>query len=124
VGNAIGWESNGDVFETVYDGEKVTVKQFDLSKNFQCYEREVKAYKHLGKTAWGKFVPKPKFIASSQSGMVRFLGLELGTPVEDYYKSGVGIILTQLDIVYNFTYLDSDDTKDLWINRRKKDTDI
>ena len=43
MSNAIGKGSNGDVFETAYDGEKVAVKQFDLSKNFECYERELEA---------------------------------------------------------------------------------
>ena len=44
---------------------------------------------------------------------------ELGTQVEDYYKSGVGNILTQLDIVYNFTYHDSDDTKLIRVDDRE-----
>jgi hypothetical protein len=93
-----------------------------VSNNFECYEPEVEAYEHIGKTVWGEFGPKPKFIAASQSEMVRFLGLELGTPIEDYHKSGIGNILTQLDIVYNFTYLDSDtklirvDDRELVIN--------
>ena len=47
-----------------YKGETMAVKQFDLSKNFDSFESEVKAYKYL-KEAWGEPVPTPKFISES-----------------------------------------------------------
>lgn len=59
------------------------MKQFDLSKNFESYENEVKAYKYLHQFGiWGNLVPTPKFIAESPSGMVRFLGLQKGQSPE------------------------------------------
>jgi hypothetical protein len=78
----LGRGRNGDVFLSDFNGEAVAVKQFDLSKNFDSYKREVEGYKFL-KEAWGDLVPEPKFIGASTSGMVRFLGLQKGTGPED-----------------------------------------
>jgi hypothetical protein len=71
IGHVLGRGRNGDVFSNDFQGEVVAVKQFDLSKNFDSYQREVEGYKFLQK-AWGTFVPVPKFIGASRSG----LGLE------------------------------------------------
>jgi hypothetical protein len=106
IGQVLGRGRNGDVFLGDFGGESVAVKQFDLSKNFDSYQREVEGYKFL-KDAWGELVPEPKFIGASRSGMVRFLGLQKGTlPTgnidDEFYDK-----LEQLRTGYHFRHLDS-----------------
>jgi len=104
---------NGDVFESSYNGEEIAVKQFDLSKNFDSYKREVEAYVHLhngatGASAWGELVPTPKFIAQSPSGMVRFLGLQKGRSPEEgeYFDDQFDTVIEKLRTEYDFQPLD------------------
>ena len=113
IGQLLGVGRNGDVFESFFEGAKVAVKQFDLSKNFDSYKREVEAYMHLkngpnGVSAWGKLVPTPKFIAQSPSGMVRFLGLEKGRSPEegDNFDDQFGKVIGKLRTEYDFQPLD------------------
>lgn len=106
IGKVLGRGRNGDVFESEYNGETVAVKQFDLSKNFDSYQKEVEAYVYL-KDAWGELVPTPKFIAESPSGMVRFIGLQKGTPVDDdTFHEQFGKVIGKLKSDYNFQPLD------------------
>jgi hypothetical protein len=107
VGDPLGSGRNGDVFEaTLPSGESVAVKQFDMTKNFKSYEREVCAYKRL-KNVWGELVPTPKLISASPSGNVRYLGMTLGdTPEggagEDEYLEKIHI----LETCHKFRHLD------------------
>jgi len=113
IGQLLGVGRNGDVFESSYNGEKVAVKQFDLSKNFDSYKREVAAYMHLSKgptgvSAWGRLVPTPKFIAQSPSGVVRFLGLQKGRSPEegDDFGDQFDKVIGKLRTEYDFQPLD------------------
>jgi hypothetical protein len=82
------------------------LEQFDLSKNFNSYQREVEAYVHL-KEAWGELVPTPKFIAESPSGMVRFLGLQKGrSPKEGEFDEQFSKVIGQVHTEYNFQPVD------------------
>jgi hypothetical protein len=109
IGTVLGRGRNGDVFSSKFQGEDVAVKQFDLSKNFDSYQREVEGYKFLRK-AWGALVPVPKFIGASRSGMVRFLGLQKGTKPDDdnddidfeFHQA-----LVKLRKLHHFRHLDS-----------------
>lgn len=73
--------SNGVVFGAWINGDEYSVKQFNLSKNFASYKREIRAYKHL-RDAWGTLVPAPHFVSASPTGNVRFLAMTKG----DYQK--------------------------------------
>jgi len=111
IGAILGTGRNGDVFESQFVTmggctEVVAVKQFDLSKNFDSYQKEVEAYKFL-RNAWGELVPKPKFISASRSGMVRFLGLQKGTVPDGDYDQEFPLALGRLRREYNFIHLDS-----------------
>jgi hypothetical protein len=107
IGEVLGRGRNGDVFLSDFNGETVAVKQFDLSKNFDSYKREVEGYKFL-KEVWGDLVPEPKFIGASRSGMVRFLGLQKGTEPEDEDDNGeFQKKLKQLRTKYHFRLFDS-----------------
>jgi hypothetical protein len=107
IGEILGRGRNGDVFLSDFNGETVAVKQFDLSKNFDSYKREVEGYKFL-KEAWGDLVPEPKFIDASRSGMVRFLGLQKGTEPEDEDVNGeFQKKLKKLRTKCHFRHLDS-----------------
>jgi len=105
IGQLLGVGKNGDVFASNFDGEEVAVKQFDLSKNFESYENEVKAYMHL-EGAWGELVPTPKFIAQSPSGMVRFLGLQKGRIPDGDVDGKFNILIRTLKTEYHFQPLD------------------
>ena len=89
LGDDLGEGRNGIVYKTHWNGKDVAVKQFDLSKNFESYENEIKAYKYL-KGAWGKHVPTPFFVSRSKSGQVAFLGMTMGKELseEDLDKKG------------------------------------
>jgi hypothetical protein len=102
IGKVLGHGRNGDVFSSDYHGEAVAVKQFDLSKNFDSYRREVEGYKFLRK-AWGELVPTPKFIGASRSGMVRFLGLQQGTKPDDDSDVEFDEALEKLRKLHHFT---------------------
>eukprot|EP00529_Nitzschia_sp_RCC80_P019864 CAMPEP_0113448910 /NCGR_PEP_ID=MMETSP0014_2-20120614/5017_1 /TAXON_ID=2857 /ORGANISM="Nitzschia sp." /LENGTH=425 /DNA_ID=CAMNT_0000340151 /DNA_START=539 /DNA_END=1816 /DNA_ORIENTATION=+ /assembly_acc=CAM_ASM_000159 len=82
IGQVLGRGRNGDVFEAKFMEEKVAVKQFDLFKNFESYEKELEGYLFL-QGVWGELVLKPQFIGASLSGMVRFLGLPKGIGFSD-----------------------------------------
>ena len=96
------------VYKTHWNGKDVAVKQFDLSKNLDCYENEIKAYKFL-KGAWGKYVPTPFFVSRSKSGQVAFLGMTYGRDDdgndEVYRKFEHQVFILKRD--FNFRPLDS-----------------
>jgi hypothetical protein len=104
----LGWGRNGCTFKATWQGKRVAVKQFDLTKNALAYETELEAYNRLEKV-WGHLVPTPLFLAESLSGNVRFLGMQLGRPpsdddvnVEDDYQK----VLRKLKEEYRFQQLD------------------
>lgn len=106
VGVCLGSGRNGDVFQSTLSGTPIAVKQFDITKNFRSYEREVLAYKQL-ESVWGKLVPKPELISASPSGNVRYLGMTLGTSPE----GGVGEDeflekIYELETRFKFRHLD------------------
>jgi hypothetical protein len=104
----LGWGRNGCTFKATWKGEKVAVKQFDLTKNALAYETELEAYNRL-ETDWGRLVPTPFFLSESSSGNVRFLGMQLGRPPKDYNVSvddAYHKVLTTLNNKYGFQQLD------------------
>jgi len=105
IGEVLGRGRNGDVFLSSFKGEPVAVKQFDLSKNFNGYQKEVEGYKFLKET-WGELVPVPKFVGASRSGMVRFLGLQKGTMPKGNFDNELDVILEKLRTDYHFRHLD------------------
>jgi hypothetical protein len=108
VGTLLGSGRNGDVFESTYEDKTVAVKQFDITKNFDSYKREVEGYKYL-KSAWGDLVPTPIFISSSPSGNVRYLAMTKGQlPNEDKdISDALDKVLDRLRTEHKFDHLDS-----------------
>jgi hypothetical protein len=106
VGDLLGTGRNGDVFETTCNGESVAVKQFDITKNSEAYENEVKAYKYL-KSSWGVLVPIPKFVSTSPSGNVRYLGMTKGRLPDRDISDELHEVLDALRSTCGFDHLDS-----------------
>jgi hypothetical protein len=124
IGKLLGSGRNGDVFQATtttaaggaggrgndYKGKEgqivAAVKQFDLTKNFDAYEEEVRAYRYL-KKVWEKHVPTPLFISASPSGNVRYLGMTLGvSPEDDTFRGEFLRKVETLEEVYKFRHLD------------------
>ena len=98
---------NGVVFSAEVDGIKYAVKQFDLSKNFEGYKREIEAYKHL-RAAWGELVPRPQFLSASLTGNVRFLGMTMGdVPMQKVSSTEVRELREALIDKFQFYHLDN-----------------
>ena len=98
---------NGVVFSAEVHGKVYAVKQFDLSKNFGGYEREILAYKHL-RGAWGDLVPTPQFLSASPTGNVRFLGMTMGdVPMQKVTSDDVQEIQKKLSDNFHFRHLDN-----------------
>ena len=95
------------VFSAEVHGKVHAVKQFDLSKNFGGYEREILAYKHL-RGAWGDLVPTPQFLSASPTGNVRFLGMTMGdVPMQKVTSDDVQEIQKKLIDNFHFRHLDN-----------------
>jgi hypothetical protein len=82
------------------------VKQFDITKNLEAYENEVKANKYL-KSSWGLLVPIPKFVSASPSGNVRYLGMTKGRLTERDISDELFEVLGALRSKCGYDHLDS-----------------
>ena len=82
------------------------MKVFDATKPFgkEAFEKEIKAYVHL-EGAWGKLVPKPRFV--SEAFGVMFLGMQMAQPApQDACINDWGMVLDELETKYKFRHLD------------------
>ena len=106
----LGYGHNGVVCLAKWSGTKVALKQFDVGKDgYDFIDKEISAYLTL-KDAWGKLVPKPLYVAESWSGLITFIGLQLGRdprPGDDI--STWNTVLSTLESQYGFRHDDAED---------------
>ena len=106
----LGYGRNGVVYLAEWSGTKVALKQFDVGKDgYDFFDKEISAYLTL-KDAWGKLVPTPLFVAESWSGLITFIGLQLGRdprPGDDL--STWSTVLSTLESQYGFRHDDAED---------------
>ncbi|KAL3907407.1 MAG: hypothetical protein SGILL_008889, partial [Bacillariaceae sp.] len=79
ITRALGYGRNGVVFLANWNGMQVALKQFDVGKGDgnESFQNEVAAYLSL-ESVWGSLVATPLFVSESWSGLIKFLGLQLG----------------------------------------------
>jgi len=106
---ALGYGRNGVVFLATWNGIKIALKQFDVGKDgFESYNNEVSAYLAL-EPVWGSLVATPLFVSESWSGLIKFLGLQLGRsplPGDDFLSERTHVLNT-LENNFGFRHEDA-----------------
>ena len=107
----IGYGRNGVVFLADWHGEKVALKQFDVGKGgYESFDKEVAAYIAL-EPVWGTLVATPLFLSESWSGLVKFIGLQLGRdPLPGDDLSERTRVLSTLENEHGFRHGDAEDS--------------
>jgi hypothetical protein len=100
---------NNQVYLALWKNQKIAVKVFDIYKDYEWFEKEVRAYDHL-QAVWGILVPKPHFI-SNMSGAVALLGMQLGRDPNSDDKGFAeehACLFSKLLQDHDFDHLDTD----------------
>jgi len=89
-------------------GREIAVKCFDMLKNYDWFEREVRAYDHL-RDVWGELVPEPYFI-SDMYGALALLGMQLGrdpNSSDEHFDREHDLLFSRLLDDHGFEHLDT-----------------
>lgn len=120
----LGYGRNGVVFLVNWKGHDVALKQFDVGKGgYESFGREVAAYMELEKV-WGSLVAKPLFVSESWSGLIKFIGLQLGRdPCPGDDLSEWPNVLSTLENEFSFRHEDAEDGNMIFVYDEKSKTE-
>jgi hypothetical protein len=99
---------NNQVRLARWRGREIAVKCFDMFKNYDWFEREVRAYEHL-RDVWGEMVPEPYFI-SDMYGALALLGMQLGrdpNSSDEHFDREHDLLFSRLLHEHGFEHLDA-----------------
>lgn len=127
ISRALGYGRNGVVFQANWNGRQVALKQFDVGKGdgYESFQNEVAAYLSL-EPVWGSLVATPLFVSMSWSGLVRFIGLQLGRnplPGDHNYLSERTKVLRALEEDYGFRHEDADRSNMIFVLDEETNTE-